>query len=197
MYSELTDIPVGRMAATGKLISLQGGGRVGRIDGLPAKLLGALGVLQAGEPMFYPRDNEPDISKELKATFEEKNIPLLSVESVQEAVLYLQDGKQEKEQTSSGTNNIKLAAVALCIALGCLSWGIATYVVTDRSGEKVTAVKDIGTSVETIAHPVADAEQGRDVESPGEEDVDADGPGAHEQMPVASSSPTKFAKGFE
>lgn len=75
------------IAATGVINDDQG--EVTRVDSITGKLQGALDVLQHGGRIFYPRDNDSEISTGIRDAASTKGIALIPVATVQEALAEL------------------------------------------------------------------------------------------------------------
>ena len=76
----------GAIAAAGELESGLSGGPVGSVQGIEAKIEGALARLPAGSRLVYPRTNDPDISAGLRERLRRRGIQPVAVESVDEAL---------------------------------------------------------------------------------------------------------------
>jgi hypothetical protein len=81
----------GPAAATGEVLSSHGGGPVGPVLGIAAKLEAAGRLLPRGGWVIYPRDNDPEIPGDLKASLSNAGLKLLAVSSVAEALSDLFD----------------------------------------------------------------------------------------------------------
>lgn len=75
--------PYPSLAATGVVLT---GGGIGAIDGLPSKLQAALDVLPPGGKILYPQDNAQDVSVELHQAATLKEIELIPVSHLHEAL---------------------------------------------------------------------------------------------------------------
>ena len=76
----------GVVAAAGELGSGLSGGPVRGVQGIEAKIEGALACLPAGGRLLYPRANDPDVSAGLREKLREKGIEAMAVESVDGAL---------------------------------------------------------------------------------------------------------------
>ena len=76
----------GAVAAAGELGSGLSGGPVRGVQGIEAKIEGALACLPAGGRLFYPRANDPDVSAGLRETLRQGGIEAVAVESVDGAL---------------------------------------------------------------------------------------------------------------
>ena len=65
---------------------LDASGAIERVEGLPAKLAAALAVLPADALLFYPAANDDEISNALRIEAQAKQIHLLAVERLDEAI---------------------------------------------------------------------------------------------------------------
>ena len=76
----------GVVAAAGELGSGLSGGPVRGVQGIEAKIEGALACLPAGSRLLYPRANDPEVSAGLREKLREKGIEAMAVESVDGAL---------------------------------------------------------------------------------------------------------------
>ena len=76
----------GVVAAAGELGSGLSGGPVRGVQGIEAKIEGALACLPAGSRLLYPRANDPEVSAGLREKLREKGIEAVAVESVDGAL---------------------------------------------------------------------------------------------------------------
>ena len=76
----------GAVAAAGELGSGLSGGPVRGVQGIEAKIEGALAALPAGSLLLYPKANDPDVSAGLRERLREGGIEAMSVESVDGAL---------------------------------------------------------------------------------------------------------------
>ena len=76
----------GAVAAAGELGSGLSGGPVRGVQGIEAKIEGALARLPAGSRLLYPRANDPDLSAGLREKLREGGIEAMAVESVDGAL---------------------------------------------------------------------------------------------------------------
>ena len=76
----------GAVAAAGELGSGLSGGPVRGVQGIEAKIEGALTCLPAGSRLLYPRANDPEISAGLREKLREGGIEAMAVESVDGAL---------------------------------------------------------------------------------------------------------------
>lgn len=76
----------GAVAAAGELGSGLSGGPVQGVQGIDAKIEGALARLPAGSRLLYPRANDPDVSAGLREKLRAGGIEVMAVESVDGAL---------------------------------------------------------------------------------------------------------------
>ncbi len=74
-----------RIAATGVLSNATSEARVERVEHFAAKLQAVLAILQPGDKVLYPHDNQDEIHPDLKASFESLGIDLVPVSTPGEA----------------------------------------------------------------------------------------------------------------
>ena len=122
------------MAATGEVISGLGDGEVGKVDEIRSKLKASEKFLVTGGKVFFPRANCSEIDEDLKRELEIKDITLVPVDSVAEAVSYLIEqtgngvppaqGPIAKQSTSSSNMHIAMRCVLLSVLvlLAVLLW---------------------------------------------------------------------------
>ena len=93
----------GPVAATGEVISGHGGGPVGPVQGIEAKLKAAARLVPEKASVFYPEKNDRDISEALRCSLKEKGLKLQPVSSVAEALdlLFQLPGSQTEESSGS------------------------------------------------------------------------------------------------
>ncbi len=94
----------GPVAATGEVESSHNGGPVAGIRGIEAKLDAAAAVLPAGGHVFYPRENDGEVSAEARRKMVEQGLILHPVSSVAEAIdlLFFPDAAESSEDKGSG-----------------------------------------------------------------------------------------------
>jgi hypothetical protein len=126
----------GPAAATGEVLSSHGGGPVGPVLGIVAKLEAAGRLLPRGGWVIYPKDNEPEIPGELKASLSSAGLKLLAVSSVAEALSDLFDlpgpagstAREPAEETVQKAGNAppsrRILAVSLVLSLLLLLGGL-------------------------------------------------------------------------
>lgn len=74
------------VAATGTIENSSRQARIGRVEGVEAKLRGALRVLQRGDLLFVPAANAEEVPEEIRHALEAKGIELIPVATVEEAL---------------------------------------------------------------------------------------------------------------
>jgi len=79
----------GPVAATGEIMSGHGGGPVGPVKGIQAKLQAAGRLAPQNGWVFYPQENDREISDDLRTLLIEKGLRLRPVSSVAEALDHL------------------------------------------------------------------------------------------------------------
>jgi hypothetical protein len=188
IYCRLTSSPFGRIAATGRLTSFDDGGRIDRVEGIQAKLQGVLQVLSAGDTMFYPRPQDPDIADAVRAVFLERGIRLIAVDSVREALSCLNPKTAEAKPTKApARRNLRPAALLIGL-LGCLLAAGTVYwsLIKTTAGEGETVA---------ISRTEADHHPENAAETPGEvRDPRLQLP---HQPALKPPTPPQFRQGFE
>jgi len=74
------------IAATGVVSDGTAMAEVKRVDALVVKLQGAMACLREGDKIFYPSENEEDIGSEIREESVRRNIELISVSTVEQAI---------------------------------------------------------------------------------------------------------------
>ena len=94
----------GPVAATGEVESSHNGGPVSGIRGIAAKLEAAATVLPSGGHVFYPIENDVEVSAETRRKMAEQGLVLHPVSSVAEAIdlLFFPDATESSEDKGAG-----------------------------------------------------------------------------------------------
>lgn len=85
----LLEMDPGPVAATGEVKSGHNGGPLGPVKGIAAKLSEAGRLLPENGWILYPKENEAEISEEIKASLSDKGLKLRPVSSVSETLVML------------------------------------------------------------------------------------------------------------
>jgi len=119
-YRRLAAIHPPPMAATGAISSVGDGGKISKVNGIPAKLQEALTLAKPGWIVFYPAANSDDVKNALQEDFRRRDVLLQPVSSVAEAVALLegQDGAKQEgpEQFQSGMAGKTVLLAVICLA---------------------------------------------------------------------------------
>ena len=94
----------GPVAATGEVESSHNGGPVAGIRGIEAKLEAAAAVLPTGGHVFYPKENDGEVTAEARRKMAEQGLILHPVSSVAEAIdlLFFQDATGSSADKGAG-----------------------------------------------------------------------------------------------
>ena len=113
----------GPVAATGEVKSGHGGGPVGPVKGIKAKMEAAGRLVPEKGWVFYPKENDREIPDELRTTLEGKGLRLQPVSSVAEALGLLFDfpAYQPKKDPPPVRPKNSLLKNALVLALVCFT----------------------------------------------------------------------------
>ncbi len=113
----------GPVAATGEVKSGHGGGPVGPVKGIKAKMEAAGRLVPENGWVFYPKENDREIPDELRTSLAGKGLRLQPVSSVAEALGLLFDfpTSQPKKDPSPVRPKSSLLKKALVLALVCVS----------------------------------------------------------------------------
>ncbi len=113
----------GPVAATGEVKSGHGGGPVGPVKGIKAKMEAAGRLVPEKGWVFYPKENDQEIPDELRTSLKGKGLRLQPVSSVAEALGLLFDfpTSQPKKDPSPVRPKSPLLKNALVLALICVS----------------------------------------------------------------------------
>ena len=124
----------GPVAATGHVISSHGGGSVGGVKGIEAKVRSAMAKLPPGGFIVYPTENENEISDELRRAVADSGLQFHSVSSVREMleVLFVVKADSGAEKMS--------AMSMLWILLGVLVAGGGIFSYAKWSGQQSVPV---------------------------------------------------------
>jgi hypothetical protein len=119
-----TGRPMGfSVAATGVIDNGSREAVVGRVEGIQAKVRGAMGVLKPGDRVFFPAANEREIDASLWQELKAKGLELVPVATVEEALYRLiptsaDPTAQQEKQFSKWT----WAAAVGAVLVGALWW---------------------------------------------------------------------------
>lgn len=114
------------VAATGEIMASADGGPIKRIEGINEKLVAAATLLPEGGWVFYPQDNDGEITEEVNTLLNEKRLSRHAVGCVDEALklLFSKEEEQEIKQPAAVIKHNKLspkhmiwAGVSLAIAV--------------------------------------------------------------------------------
>jgi len=113
----------GPVAATGEVKSGHGGGPVGPVKGIKAKMEAAGRLVPEKGWVFYPKENDHEIPDELRTSLEGKGLRLQPVSSVAEALGLLFDfpTSEPKKDPPPVRPKKSLLKTALVLALVCVS----------------------------------------------------------------------------
>ena len=116
----------GPVAATGEVKSGHGGGPVGPVRGIEAKMAAAGGLVPKKGWVLYPKENEREISDEVRESLREKGLKLQPVSSVADAIGLVFGFSRTPVQKSAprvrskGAQGKKRGKKILILALVCL-----------------------------------------------------------------------------
>ena len=158
---KVRDDALGAVAAVGVVKSGDDGGPVGCVGDIEAKIEGALEDLPAGGHLIYPQDNKEEIEKITPALWKElaeKNIKMLAVESVDDALNSLFPPVLPKRPRKAW-GLLLIAAVCLVFASLYKPGSVRPPVEPPTVGvEVVTAEPDESAGVESDAPPTVGSE---------------------------------------
>lgn len=113
----------GPVAATGHILSSHGGGPIGPVRGIEAKLQAAARLVPEKASVFYPKENDGDIPEALLRSLKEKGLKLYPVSSVAEALDVLFRFPEHPAQKGPVTpkSRHRLVWGSLTLALVCVA----------------------------------------------------------------------------
>ena len=165
----------GPVAATGEVKSSHGGGPVGAVKGIVAKLEAAGRLVPENGWVFYPKENDGDIQEGLRRSLTDKGLKLQPVSSVAEALDLLFELPKSQIRTGPPPSKRRrtLLATGITLTLMCIcvlailrihGWppfGRDTSQVKvdqadDRTSSAVTTEKDTGIGDVPAPHPLVE-----------------------------------------
>jgi hypothetical protein len=114
----------GPVAATGHVVSSHGGGPVGGVKGVEAKVRRAMQKLPSGGVIIYPKENEKEVSDDLRREVAGAGLQFYSVSSVQEMLEMLFAVKID----SGHRNMFKMSMLWLLLGVSLVIGGVFSYV---------------------------------------------------------------------
>ena len=112
------ETPGGSVAATGAISTSSREAAVEGVDGINAKLEGALGRLEAGDKLLFPVDNDVEVEPEIRAQAAEQNVQLRAVSTVEQAVkAILPQGERPKRRRRAWVTAAVVVAFAVLAAI--------------------------------------------------------------------------------
>lgn len=167
----------GPVAATGEVKSGHGGGPVGAVKGIVAKLEAAGRLMPENGFVFYPKENDSDIQEGLRRSLTDKGLRLQPVSSVAEALglLFELPEPQIKTGPPPPKGRRTLLATGIILTLMCMSvlavlrihgWPpfgrdtsqVSGDQVKDQISDAVTGEKDTGIGDVPAPHPLVEIE---------------------------------------
>lgn len=123
------------VAATGEIMASADGGPIKRIEGINEKLVAAATLLPEGGWIFYPKDNDSEITEEVHALVNKMKLSIHAIKCVDEALqlLFSKEEEQELKQPATVIKQNKLSPKCIKIVAGSLTaaalLGLTTLIV--------------------------------------------------------------------
>ncbi|MBU0568641.1 DUF4384 domain-containing protein [bacterium] len=121
------------VAATGRISDATAGAEVKGIKGINEKLQAAAGVLKKGDKIFCPKENDREIDEETKAEIERRQIEVIPVSTVKEAIEKLLEGEIQPVRSSVKRNRrsiitrIIVALIIMVVLSIVVPYGLDMY----------------------------------------------------------------------
>ncbi len=200
---------IGKIGATGEIVDLEMGGRIGRVEGIVKKLRCAIEILGEGDLLFYPDDNEKELPADIQATIKRKKIEAHRVTSVEQSVDILLAGNARELPKKKVTWPYRgfLAAVVvvslIVVTFFFVRIGIKKILVSQPQAEKIIdmSAEEGGTNVSSQGGAIEKEQKPTPLEEKKVMVQQGDNPGAktnqgvNERLKKKEESPNN--KGFD